>query len=138
MEREPPGKLAWIQVDCRDPERLARFWARLLDVEVDERTGSSPVGPRFVVLQPQAGTGIAVSFQWVPEPKRSKNRLHLDLVAVQGLEHVSRLVEELGGSRSQEGDFDEHGWKWRVMADPEGNEFCLVPGDESPRVLGFD
>jgi predicted enzyme related to lactoylglutathione lyase len=134
MDGQPPGKVAWIQVDCSDPERLARFWAELLDVGVQERTGKSPVGPRFVVLQPQAGTGIAISFQWVPEPKRSKNRLHLDLVATQGLERVSRLVEQLGGSRSQRGDFDEHGWKWRQMADPEGNEFCLVPADDDPRV----
>jgi hypothetical protein len=48
------------------------------------------------------------------------------------LERVSQLVEQLGGARSQRGDFDEHGWKWRLMADPEGNEFCLVPADDGP------
>jgi predicted enzyme related to lactoylglutathione lyase len=127
VKRDPPGKLAWLQVDCADPERLARFWAALLHVEVEERTGSSPVGPRYVVLHPQEDANVALSFQWVPELKSSKNRLHLDVVAVQGLDSVTRLVEELGGSRRPDDDFAEHGWEWRVMADPEGNEFCLIP-----------
>jgi len=117
-------------VDSADPEHLARFWAALLDVEVEERTGSGPLGPRYVVLYPQEGAQVALSIQWVPEPKRSKNRLHLDVVAVHGLEEVTRLVEELGGSRRPDADFAEHGWNWRVMADPEGNEFCLIPARE--------
>jgi predicted enzyme related to lactoylglutathione lyase len=127
VSRDPPGKLAWIELDCANPGRLARFWAALLDVEVEECTGSSPQGPRYVVLHPQEGASVALSFQWVPDPKRSKNRLHLDVVAVQGLDNVTRLVEELGGARRPDDDFAEHGWEWRVMADPEGNEFCLIP-----------
>jgi hypothetical protein len=114
-------------MDCDNPGRLASFWAAVLDVEVQERNGSSPQGPRYVVLHPQEGGSVALSFQWVPEPKRSKNRLHLDVVAVQGLDKVTRLVEELGGTRRPDHDFAEHGWEWRVMADPEGNEFCLIP-----------
>jgi hypothetical protein len=43
------------------------------------------------------------------------------------LEVLTELVERLGGSRQPGGDFSEHGWAWRVVADPEGNEFCLVP-----------
>ena len=130
MSPNPPGRLAWVQVDCADPERLAGFWASLLEVEVEERTGTGPRGHRYVVLYPQEGASVALSFQWVPEPKRSKNRLHLDLVAVQGLDEVTRLVEDLGGVRFSGADFAEHGWNWRVMADPEGNEFCLIPGPE--------
>jgi predicted enzyme related to lactoylglutathione lyase len=83
-----------------------------------------------VLEQPHEGS-VALSFQWVPEAKASKNRLHLDLVAVQGLETATRLVEELGGSRHPKGEFSEHGWTWRVMSDPEGNEFCLIPVEGS-------
>jgi predicted enzyme related to lactoylglutathione lyase len=122
--------LAWIQVDSADPEHLARFWAALLDVEIEERAGSGPLGPRYVVLYPQEDADVALSFQWVPEPKLSKNRLHIDVVAVRGLDQVTQRVEELGGSRHPDGDFAEHGWDWRVMADPEGNEFCLIPGPD--------
>jgi predicted enzyme related to lactoylglutathione lyase len=130
VTEEVPARLGWVQVDCADPEALARFWGDLLGVGVDGRVGSSPVGPRYVVLERQAGSGVALSFQWVPEAKRVKNRLHLDVVAAQGLERAARLVEELGGSRAPGADFDEDGWQWRVMTDPEGNEFCLVPQSE--------
>jgi Glyoxalase-like domain len=105
-----------------------------LTLEFKNELARAPLAHASSSSNPQAGTGIAISFQWVPEPKRSKNRLHLDPIATQGLERVSRLVEQVGGSRSQRGDFDEHGWKWRLMADPEGNEFCLVPADDGPRV----
>jgi predicted enzyme related to lactoylglutathione lyase len=124
------ARVGWIQVDCGDPERLARFWGALLGVGIDGRIGSSPAGPRYLVLERQRDSGVALSFQWVPEPKRVKNRLHLDVTAVGGLEEVTRLVEELGGFREPDGDFAEGGWQWRVMVDPEGNEFCLVPPSE--------
>jgi predicted enzyme related to lactoylglutathione lyase len=124
--------LGWIVVDCADPERLARFWAALLDGAVEERIGTSPMGPRYVVLHPHGDANVALTFQWVPESKRSKNRLHLDVVAVQGLDAVTRIVEELGGSRRPEGDFSEQGWAWRVMTDPEDNEFCLILNVSGP------
>lgn len=123
------ARLGWVQIDCVDPESLASFWSRLLGVKERERVGRSPVGPRFVVLSPPPMSDVAIAFQWVPEPKRSKNRLHLDVVATEGLEAVTELVETLGGSRGPEGDLTEEHWRWRVMRDPEGNEFCLIPGE---------
>ena len=122
-----PAALAWVQIDCADPESLAVFWSRLLGVEIKERVGRSPAGPRYVVLSPRPMSDVAIAFQWVPEPKRSKNRLHLDVVATAGLDVVTDLVHSLGGSGGPEGDRAEEHWRWRVMRDPEGNEFCLIP-----------
>jgi hypothetical protein len=101
-----------------------------LDVDVEERVGESPAGPRYVVLKPQVEADVALAFQWVPEEKRVKNRVHLDVSAEGRIEEVTELVKRLGGSRAPTGDFREHGWKWRVMSDPEGNEFCLLPGED--------
>jgi predicted enzyme related to lactoylglutathione lyase len=124
------ARISWIQIDAADPERQARFWAGLLDVAVDERMGESPAGPRYVVLKPQTATDVALAFQWVPEEKRVKDRVHLDVSTEGRVEEITELVERLGGARAPSGDFHEHGWKWRVMFDPEGNEFCLLPGEE--------
>jgi predicted enzyme related to lactoylglutathione lyase len=62
----------------------------------------------------------------VPEPKTVKNRLDLDL-AVDDVEAATARIEALGGRRLRpEADFNEYGYCWRTMADPEGNEFCLI------------
>lgn len=121
MER---ARLAAVIVDCRDPERLAAFWGEILGVEVDDRLDNPP---QYVSLEPVEPGAPSVTFQRVPEPKTVKNRLHFDL-EVDDVEAASELVGRLGGRRGQHADFDEHGYRWRIMADPEGNEFCLVFG----------
>jgi predicted enzyme related to lactoylglutathione lyase len=62
--------------------------------------------------------------QRVPEPKTSKNRMHLDIRTDQLDPTVERLVT-LGARRLQPGITEEAGFRWVVMADPEGNEFCV-------------
>jgi hypothetical protein len=62
-------------------------------------------------------------FAKVPEPKVAKNRMHLDLMAPDPEAEVTRLVE-LGGARIA--DREEYGYAWTIMADPEGNEFCVA------------
>jgi predicted enzyme related to lactoylglutathione lyase len=66
--------------------------------------------------------------QRVPEAKGAKNRLHLDLYP-DDLDEASTRVEALGGSRVSPEDVREFGYRWRVMADPAGNEFCLIVRD---------
>jgi predicted enzyme related to lactoylglutathione lyase len=66
-----------------------------------------------------------VCFQRVPEPKMVKNRLHFDL-QVEDVEKACARIEALRGRRRDDHDFHEHGFSWRRMADPEGNEFCLI------------
>ena len=118
------GKLAAVQVDCVDPVVVARFWSEVFGSEVLEPLGDPPhyvnLGP-----SPAAPTGVMVAFQRVPEPRAGKNRLHFD-VEVEDVEAATTHVEKLGGTRARSADFHEYGYNWRVMADPEGNEFCLI------------
>jgi predicted enzyme related to lactoylglutathione lyase len=118
------GRLELVQVDCADPIALAGFWCQVLGVEIIEVLGDPP---HYVNLEPPADArhGPALAFQRVPEPKSSKNRLHFD-VAVDDVDVATAQVEAIGGSRPPIDDVSEHGYHWRVMADPDGNEFCLV------------
>ena len=125
---EPTGgpasiHLGWIQVDCADPDRLAEFWASLLSTPVRGRLGEPA---QYVVLDAASDDAPRLSFQRVPEAKSAKSRLHLDL-AVGDLEAATAVAVALGATVAPDGDVAEHGMAWRVMLDPEGNEFCLVP-----------
>jgi predicted enzyme related to lactoylglutathione lyase len=121
----PIATIGWIQVDCADPDELRRFWGSLLDFSVDP----DPAPPAFRPLARPAGGGPGMSFQRVPESKVVKNRVHLDLI-VEDIEAATAWVTQHGGRRRSDSDFHENGWRWRTMADPEGNEFCLVPTQE--------
>ncbi len=117
------GWVASVTIDAADPEALATFWAGLLGLAVRPREG------RFVALQrPPAGAPELV-FQPVPEPKRGKVRIHLD-VNVPDVAAAARRVRDLGGSDVAE--IHEDGDTWLVMRDPEGNEFCLIPAAAAP------
>lgn len=109
-------------VDTQDPDRLARFWAEVLGWR---RTYEEP---DEVVLEPPAGSpedGVApdLLFLRVPEDKAGKNRLHLDLRPEDQEAEVSRL-EALGARRVSVGQGEEV--TWVVLADPDGNEFCVL------------
>jgi len=117
------GRIGWIQVDCADPVLLATFWADVLVTEIDGPLLGEP--PHYVGLVPPSPGHPIVNFQRVPEPRATKNRLHLDVV-VDDVEEATARVVGLGGSRFPSEDFSEYGFHWRVMADLEGNEFCLI------------
>jgi predicted enzyme related to lactoylglutathione lyase len=122
--RQPIGRLRWIQIDTQDPEPLAEFWSDVLGTEIDDRLGDPPQFINLVSVEPGAPH---VSFQRVPEAKVGKNRLHFDLL-VTDVEVACARVEAIGGRRFGGQDFHEHGFSWRVMVDPQGNEFCLIYG----------
>jgi predicted enzyme related to lactoylglutathione lyase len=112
-------RLGHVMIDALDPDALARFWCELLGVEVARRVDDG----RFVFLSPAEGVP-AFGIQRVPEPKEAKNRVHVDL-AVDDLDETTHWIRGHGGSRVADHRLgDLH---WRVMADPEGNEFCIVP-----------
>ena len=111
--------LANITVDCDDVARTAGFWSAALDREI----GGDP-SPYFASLVPAAPGEPTWLFLKVPEPKTAKNRFHVDLTAPDRDAEVARLVE-LGATRVRE--VSEYGMSWVVMADPEGNEFCVAP-----------
>ncbi|HEU5082728.1 MAG TPA: VOC family protein [Acidimicrobiales bacterium] len=112
-----------VTVDCRDPVRLAEFWAALLGYE---RQGGVA---QYASIRPTDGgvRGPKLIFQAVPEPKVGKNRLHLDIDLEPG-EPLAPAVERavaLGATLVGE-VVEEHGLRWQVLADPEGNELCIV------------
>jgi predicted enzyme related to lactoylglutathione lyase len=107
-----------VTVDCADPRRLARFWSALLGRE----EGHSE--PGWVYLGERGDVLPRLVFQPVAEPKRGKTRIHLDVTVddvTVGMEQVVSLGGSFAGERH---DYDAG--VVVVMADPEGNEFCLA------------
>ena len=125
--------LADIVFDCARPARLARFWAAVLDdyevapYDDDElaRLGSLGIidveDDPTVLVQRTAGEGPRLWFQLVPEPKRVKNRVHLDLRSDDVDAEVDRVLG-LGARVLVDQPNDD----LIVLQDPEGNEFCLL------------
>jgi predicted enzyme related to lactoylglutathione lyase len=126
------ARLDSVTIDCHDPERLAAFWASVFGT-AEEWRGGDPV--QYIDLGATDGSPV-IRFQRVPEPKTVKDRIHLDL-RVDDLEEACRRVIELGGTRVEQADFREYDVTFRVMLDPEGNEFCLV-SDAVPEASGGD
>jgi predicted enzyme related to lactoylglutathione lyase len=111
------GRFAHIVIDCHDPARLASFWSQVLGVDVDYEWH------QYVILKAGGPGHPPLAFQKVPEAKAGKNRVHLD-IAVDDLDAARARVEALGGTFVVEHGQDSV--TVRVMADPEGNELCLV------------
>jgi len=117
-------RLVHIVIDAIDPARLGRFWAAALGWEVAAEE------PDEVVVWP-AGfdypgpAALPLVFVPVPEPKAGKNRLHLDL-ASSSARHQEQLAARLGDLGARPADIGQGTVPWVVLADPEGNEFCLL------------
>lgn len=112
-------RLEAVTVDCRDKHTLAAFWCALLGTTVRGEFG------QFLGLHPSAEGHPRLVFQQVDEPVQTRSRLHLDLES-HDLEADTTRAVELGATVVQ--DVADFGVRWRVLADPEGNLFCLVPG----------
>lgn len=114
-------RIGALVIDSQDPGRLARFWAAALDWVI-----SQDEDPEWVVEPPEGSREDCVAadllFVKVPEPRAGKNRLHLDLRPERQADEVARL-ERLGATRVDVGQGENQAWV--VMADPEGNEFCV-------------
>jgi predicted enzyme related to lactoylglutathione lyase len=120
MQTGTTSRLAAICFDASDPHRLARFWADALGWEVEDVDDDEVAG-----IVPTDGTTGQILFLRVPEPKTGKNRLHLDIAPpthVDQAAEVERLLA-LGATRIDIGQRDV---SWVVMADPDGNEFCVL------------
>jgi hypothetical protein len=103
-----------VTFDCADALRVATFWAATLGSDVDEESTSD----KAYVEAPGWG-GPNMWFNRVPEPKIAKNRMHLDLRAPGGVHAEVARLQGLGATTVREGT------ELVVMADPEGNEFCV-------------
>jgi predicted enzyme related to lactoylglutathione lyase len=110
-----------LVLDCQDPAALAEFWSAALDYVNVGDAGA------YVVLLPNGRPGPKLLLQEVPEPKTTKNRMHLDIDAVD-IEAEADRLESLGAQRARPDALHEHGTNWILMTDPEGNEFCVCDG----------
>ena len=113
-------RITELVLDCRDPELLGRFWADVLGYQITDRDEND------VAIGPPAGTPspIELLFSRSDDPKTAKLRLHIDVNATDRdqAEELARL-EELGAKHIDIGQGEQ---SWYVLADPEGNEFCLL------------
>jgi catechol 2,3-dioxygenase-like lactoylglutathione lyase family enzyme len=107
-----------VTVDCTDPDALAAFYAALLGREVVWSGGPYVVVGRSEPAEPN------LVFQRVDDPTPGKARIHLD-VHTDDVDGLTERVLALGATCGE--DVAELGMTWRVMADPEGNPFCLAP-----------
>ncbi len=116
----PPTLLRHITVDAADALGVARFWAAALGWQVDEESDAEEA-----LAAPPQGGGPGLLFVRVPEPKTVKNRLHLDLQPpdLTRDQEVDRLLGL--GARVVDDRREPDGTGWAVLADPEGNEFCV-------------
>jgi hypothetical protein len=105
-----------VTVDCLRPTELAAFWADLMGC----RRGIINNDLSVLAAEP-----VRLAFQRVPEPKRVKNRLHLDIQVRDANEAVARATA-LGAHPAGRGHLNDSGDGYVVMLDPEGNEFCFV------------
>lgn len=117
-----------LAIDCADPQALARFWCAVLDYEVldeDLDDGIVTIGSPGAPVEGTGQVPPMLTFARVPEGKTVKNRLHLDLNAADRdqADEVRRLLE-LGARHADVGQGDDVSWV--VLADPEGNEFCVL------------
>ena len=110
-------------LDCRDGERLSAFWAEALGYACPGRFGQC-----WPLLPPTASPEPWLVLQQVEEPKSGKNRMHLD-IRVTDLDEEAGRLEALGARRVSDRLTGTGATEWFVMADPEGNEFCIVRDD---------
>jgi predicted enzyme related to lactoylglutathione lyase len=118
---EPVGRLDTIVINVLDLGRQREFWQAVLGVEV-----AAEYPPTYVFLKPQHPGGVSVALQLVESATEGTRRLHLDL-GVTDRDAARARVVELGGSHVTDHTLGTFGWS--VMADPEGNEFCIAVHD---------
>lgn len=117
-------RLVHIVIDAADPSFLARFWSAALGwVTAADEPAEAVIWPSgFSYPGPQA---LPLVFVPVSEPKTAKNRVHLDL-ASQSLDEQRTLVRRLRDLGARPVDIAQRDVPWKVLADPEGNEFCVL------------
>ena len=132
------SRLTEVIIDCHDLEVEAKFWAAVLDYErVAGGDGwicigpSGPFGPNPTDADWRAAAQPPnISFVLVPEEKSLKNRVHLDVTPIDG--NQAQEVDRLTGLGARTVDIGQGAQSWVVMADPEGNEFCVMSPLEHP------
>jgi hypothetical protein len=122
-----PAYISHTSVDCQDAYALAAWWRRVLDYIDDPDDPDSPGDEECLIQSPDRSHRVL--FIQVPEPKQVKNRIHFDLAPSTGSrdEELQRLIEL--GAQPVADRRNPDGTGWVVLADPEGNEFCILRSD---------
>jgi predicted enzyme related to lactoylglutathione lyase len=114
-----PTRLMQVAVDAADPAALARWWAEALGWAITlEEPGDVEIGP-------PDGLGVPLEFGLVDDPRVTKNRVHLDLCSADAADQAAQ-VARLTGLGARPADIGQRDVPWVVLADPEGNEFCVL------------
>jgi predicted enzyme related to lactoylglutathione lyase len=108
--------IGMITIDTSDPHKLADFWTRALRTTIQHDWGE------FLVLSPTSEGAVQLGLQRVDTVAPGKNRVHFDMHVTDRVAEVTRLVD-LGASEVAEHTVP--GLTWTVLADPEGNQFCI-------------
>jgi predicted enzyme related to lactoylglutathione lyase len=116
---EGVGPIAAVVVDCADPRAMARFWGEAVDWTVHEVTDD------HAMLRSAKGVGPYLKFVRTSEAKVVWNRVHLDLAPYRGDDRAAGMAR-LRNLGATDVDLGESTVTWAVMADPEGNEFCVL------------
>ncbi len=129
-------RLLHLTIDSTDPSSIASFWAAALGWEVteDDPDGAVVESVPTGFSMPRVGE-IPLEFLPVAEPKVTKNRIHLDLVST-SLDHQAALVDKVLSLGATHLDIGQGDVPWVVLADPEGNEFCVLEPREVYRDTG--
>jgi hypothetical protein len=131
---ESDSRLKAVCIDCAHPAPLAQWWADVLGWSVRpysqqdlqslrDQGYEAPEDDPAVAVDPPDGTGPTLWFNRVPEEKKVKNRVHLDVYG-----DVDDLQTK--GASVLYGHGEQSGTNWAVLADPEGNEFCVFRRDD--------
>jgi predicted enzyme related to lactoylglutathione lyase len=108
-----------VVINVLDYERMKQFWGTLLGSGV-----AHEIPPHFVWFAPQHEGGVSVALQSVEQATEGTRRLHID-TSVPDVAAAKRQIVALGGSVVADHELGD--FAWTIMADPEGNEFCITP-----------
>jgi predicted enzyme related to lactoylglutathione lyase len=120
-----PTRLVHMVIDANNPPKLARFWADALGWAVEEEDEEGEVDVSPVGYEYPDPVALSIVFVPVSEPKAAKNRVHIDL-ASQSPEHQASVVARLRDLGARPLDIGQGDVPWVVLADPEGNELCVL------------
>ena len=128
-------RIQCLTIDCHDPKLLGEFWQQVLSWRITHESDTE------VVLEPPAGSPLEnvapdILFLKVPDKKVVKNRLHLDLRPDDRDAEVAR-IKKLGAVEVEIGQSQDANTTWVVLADPEGNEFCVLQPPKNQSTAAF-
>lgn len=114
------GVLGSVVINVTDIDAQKEFWSSFLGVGVRQEFPGF-----FCWFEPQQEGGVSVALQTSPDPGAAAGRVHLD-TSVPDIAAARAQIEALGGTHVE--DHEVEGFQWTIMADPEGNRFCIASG----------